>query len=204
MGMFGPSKNEIWQALSEEIRGTYEDGGFWKGSRVEGRHGSWLITLDTYTQNAGQTSITYTRMRAPFVNPSGFRFKIYKQGFFAELGKAFGGQDIEVGDSEFDGAYVIKGNDEDRVRQLFMNERIRYLIAAQPRVSMEIRADEGMLGPKFQEDENELYFLVPDVIKDIQRLKLLFDLFGEVLDTLVKTGIASDTAPSVQLFKENQ
>lgn len=204
MGIFGPSKNEIWQALSEEIRGTYEDGGFCKGSRVEARHGNWLITLDTYTQSTGNSSVTYTRMRAPFMNPSGFRFKIYRQGFFSELGKALGMQDIELGDSEFDGAYVIKGNDEDRVRQLFMNERIRLLINEQPRISMEIRSDEGMLGPKFGGDEAELYFLASGVIKDIDRLKLLFDLFGEVLDTLVRSGIAPDSTPNVRLYKENE
>ena len=56
-------------------------------------------------------------MRAPYVNPEGFRFTIYRKGIFSELGKLLGMQDIEVGDPEFDEAFIIKGNDEFKVRE---------------------------------------------------------------------------------------
>ena len=59
-------------------------------------------------------------MRAPYVNPEGFRFTIYRKGFFSDLGKLLGMQDIEVGDPEFDEAFIIKGNDEDRVRDALL------------------------------------------------------------------------------------
>ena len=55
-------------------------------------------------------------MRAPYVNPEGFRFTIYRKGLFSDLGKLLGMQDIEVGDPEFDEAFIIKGNDESKVR----------------------------------------------------------------------------------------
>lgn len=204
MGLFGPSKNEIWQALSEEIQATYDAGSFWTGSRVEARHNNWTITLDTYTQSGGNNSVTYTRMRAPFVNAGGFKFKIHKQGFFSGIGKALGGQDIEVGYPEFDGVYVIKGNDEDRVCQLFMNEKVRMLITSLTRIYMEIRPNEGMLGPKFAEDESELYFLISGVMKDLEQLKTLFELFSEVLDSMVNSGVALNVAPKVRLFKDSE
>ncbi len=199
MGLFGPSKDEIWKSISEEIQAAYEKGDFWHDSRIEARHGSWVLTLDTFTQSYGNSMITYTRMRAPFVNPSAFRFKIYKEGFFSGIGKALGGQDIEVGDPDFDGSFIIKGNDEERVRLLFQNQRIRTLILALPHVSMEIRAHEGAMGPVFANDEDELYFTVPDVLKDMEQIKILFDLFSEVLDTMVRSGMASDVPPTVTL-----
>lgn len=38
---------------------------------------------------------------------------------------------------------------------------------------------------------SELYFEVPDVIKDIDRLKKLYELFAEVLKELESIGVAS-------------
>ena len=116
MGWFGPSKDEVWRQLSEEIGAEFVEGGFWKGSKVQAHVGPWTVTLDTYTDRPARAHVTYTRMRAPYVNPEGFRFTIYRKGFFSDLGKLLGMQDIEVGDPEFDEAFIIKGNDEDRVR----------------------------------------------------------------------------------------
>ena len=40
-------------------------------------------------------------------------------GLFSPLGRALGMQDIEIGDAEFDRVFVLKGNDEAKVRQFF-------------------------------------------------------------------------------------
>lgn len=200
MGFFGPSKKEVWRQLSEEINGDMVDGGFWKGNRVEGRHNNWIIYLDTYTVSTGKSSITYTRMRAPFINKDNFFFKIYNSGFFSDVGKALGMQDIEVGYEDFDRDYVIQGNDENLVNKLFSNPEIRELITYQPRIKLEIKKSEGIFGPAFTENEGELYFLVTGVMKDIDLLKKLFELFSNVLDELELIGSASGEAPHVQLY----
>lgn len=200
MGLFGPSKREVWEQLTSEINAEVVDGGFWKGNRVEGRHNNWTIYLDTYTVSTGKSSMTYTRMRAPFVNSKDFYFKVYNTGVFSEIGKWLGGQDIEVGYELFDSEYVIQGSDENAVRTLFSNERIRSLIQELPRVKLEIKQSEGIFGPTFQENEGELFFLVPGVMKDINHLKRLFELFSEVLETLELIGIASGSAASTELY----
>ena len=48
------------------------------------------MTLDTYAVFTGKVVIVYTRMRAPYVNPSGFRFTVYRKGLFSEIGKWLG------------------------------------------------------------------------------------------------------------------
>ena len=75
-------------------------------------------------------------MRAPYVNPEGFRFTIYRKGILSELGKLFGMQDIEIGDPEFDEAFIIKGTDEARVQNLFADAKLRELIRAQPTIQL--------------------------------------------------------------------
>ena len=107
------------------------------------------------------------------VNAEGFRFTIYRRGFFSDLGKLLGMQDIEVGDPEFDEAFIIKGNDEDRVRVLFSNPKIRQLIQDQPKIRLTVKDSEGWFGPKFPENVDELHFEVVGVIKDVERLKQL-------------------------------
>ena len=195
MGWFGPSKDEVWRQLSEEIGAEFVEGGFWKGSKVQAHVGPWTVTLDINNDGESQS----TRIRAPYVNPEGFRFTIYRKGFFSNLGKLLGMQDIEVGDPEFDEAFVIKGNDEGKVCGLFANPKIRQMILAQQKIRLEVKDSEGWFGPKFPQDVDELHFQVLGVIKDVERLKALFDLFAAVLNQLCKIGSASKQKSGVDL-----
>ena len=124
MGIFGPNKDKVWRQVSDEIGAEFVEGRFWKGNRVEAHVAPWTITLDTHTVSTGHSHITYTRMRAPYVNnPEGLRFTLYRKGLFSELGKLLGMQDIEVGDPEFDEAFIVQGTDEFKVRELFDDAR---------------------------------------------------------------------------------
>ena len=145
--LFGPSRDEIWQQFATAVGGSFSEGGLWNGGKVEATHGQWTVVLDTYTVSTGKSSITYTRMRAPYVNPDGFQFNIYRQGIFSNLGKKLGMQDVTVGYSQFDEDFIIKGNSEEKLRRLFANRRIRELISAQPGINFSVRDDEpGVAG----------------------------------------------------------
>ncbi|WP_066716197.1 hypothetical protein [Clostridium sp. Marseille-P299] len=202
MGLFGPSQNEVWSQLSEEINGKFVKGSFFKGSRVELSHHPWTIYLDTYSVSTGKTTVIYTRMRAPFILSDNLYFKVYKKGIFSEMGKFFGMQDIEIGIQDFDEDYIIKGNKEDIIKKLFSNSRIRNLIKIQPRISLEIKEGEGIFGSGFKQNEGELYFQADRVITDIDLLKNLFELFGEMLGELNRLGCIGSEAPMVRLYKD--
>ncbi len=199
MGWFGRGKDEAWEQLCQEIGAELVPGGFWKGSKVQLHAGPWTIVLDTYTESSGDTSTTYTRLRAPFLNPSGFRFHLYRKGPFSGLGKLLGMQDIEVDEPEFDEAFIIKGNDEGTVRELLANPKVRQLIQAQPRIRLEIRDNEGWFGTKFPDDVDELHFLATGVIKDVALLKSLFALFTAVLEQLCHIRVSTKQHPGVSL-----
>jgi hypothetical protein len=199
MGWFGPSKDEVWRRLSQEIGAEYVEGGFWSSAKVQAHVGPWSITLDMHAVHMQHSHVTYTRMRAPYINPEGFRFTIYRKWLFSDLGKLLGMQDIEVGEPEFDEAFIIKGNDEERVRDLFANAQIRQMIQDQPEIRLEVKDSEGWFGPRFPEDVDELHFQVVGVIKDVERLKALFDLFAAVLDQLCRMGSAYKQEAGVEL-----
>ena len=193
--IFGPSQHEVWEALCQEIGADFIDGGFFKGTKVVAEIKEWVITLDTYTVSTGKTSTTYTRMRAPYLNKDGFKFRIYRKGIFSNIGKLLGLQDIEVGYPEFDDQFIIKGNDSDKLVSLFSNSRIRKLIEIQPDISLEVKDDEGWFGSEFPEGVDELYFQVPGIIKDMDRLKTLYFLFAEVLNQLCLIDSAYEDNP---------
>jgi hypothetical protein len=196
---FGPSKKEIWRQLSADLNARFVDGGVWKTDKVEATHGEWPVTLDTYAVSTGKTVIMYTRMRAPYVNPEGFRFTIYRRGFFSGVGKMLGMQDVEVGFEEFDNDFIIKGNDESKLRQLFANPKLRELIARQPDINFSVKDDEGWFGPTFPDGVDELAFVVVGVIKDVERLKQLYELFSVTLEALCRMGSAYETDPGVKV-----
>ena len=197
--LFGPNQDEVWRQLAQQIGAHYVDGGFLRGDRVEAKVKAWTVTLDTYTVSTGKSSVTFTRMRAPYVNPDGFRFRVYRKGFFSALAKGFGMQDIEVGEREFDEAFIIQGNEESKLRSLLANPRIRELLQAQPALHLEVKDSEGFFGPRFPPNVDELCFQVPGVIRDVALLEGLFDLFAEVLNYLCHLGSAYADEPKLTL-----
>jgi hypothetical protein len=64
-------------------------------------------------------------------------------------------------------------------------------------IRLEVKDSEGWFGPKFPEDADELHFQVIGVIKAVDRLKSLFDLFAAVLDQLCRIGLAYNLEPGV-------
>lgn len=201
--IFGPSRNEIWKQLANETGSRHVERGFWKSTKIEADHREWTITLDAYDQviSTGKSVVVipHTRLRAPYVNKDGFRFEIYRRGFFSDVAKWFGAEDVEVDQQPFDEDFVIKGNNHAQLKALFANEAIRNLLSAQPKVMFSVLDDEGWFGAKFPEGVDKLEFMVEGVIKDVDQLKSLYDLFAETLDHLCRIGSAYENDPQVAL-----
>jgi len=204
--IFGRRETEAWRQLCDETGAEFIQGGFGKSDKAMKKVKQWTITLDTYTASSGLDSGTkYTRMMAPYVNKDGFRFEIYCKGILSGIGKLFG-QDIEVGDPDLDRDFIIKGNDNSKVRTLFANPRIRQLIQSQPEIGLLVSPDiesvvknliSGRPSSTLPEAADVLRFQVPYVITDVARLKSLFELFQETLNHLCHMGSASEDDPKV-------
>jgi len=60
------------------------------------------------------------------------------------------------------------------------------ILEKQPQIHFTVKDNEGLFGASFPADTDELCFTVTGVIKDVDRLKQLFDLFAETLDQLCR------------------
>ena len=196
--IFGPSKNEIWSQIAADVGEEFIEGGFLKGSpALVYKHGEWQIRLDTYTKDSGNSNRTYTRVRAPFINKDELYFKIYREGFFSDIGKFLGMQDIKTGDPFFDEQFIIKSNNRKKLKLFLADPKMKELIQGQPKIHLEIRDDEGWFGADFPEGVDELYFECVGVIEETERLKSLFDLFSVSLMRLVQIDSAYEDDPEV-------
>lgn len=199
MGLFGPSQKEVWSEFAEEIEGKFIEGGIFKGNKIEARFENWTITIDTYTQSSGNTSQTYTRLRAPYKELQKLDFKVYKSGIFSGIGKALGMQDVIIGDSEFDENFIIKGSDDDKLKELLQLDKIRELISIESKIRIETKREKSLFSSKLPEDVNQLYFIGGGVIKDKERLTNIYFLAAFILKQLSQIGVAAQDNPQVEL-----
>ena len=137
--LFDPSREEIWRQLSAEIDGRYLPAGYVKEDKVQATHGEWTVTLDTYVVSSGKAAATYTRMRAPYVNPGGFRFTVYRRNMFSGSPSGSGCRIFRWTIRRSTGISSSKAPMRPRVRQLFSNPKIRELIARQPSIHLSVR-----------------------------------------------------------------
>ncbi|MFB3786078.1 MAG: DUF3137 domain-containing protein [bacterium] len=198
--LFGPSRDEVWRQLSREIGGQFQEGNTWKGGKVTAKTGEWTVTLDTCRIDSQYDHIVYTRLRAPYLNKDGFRFRIYRRGLFTAIEKMFGLQDVVVGYPLFDRDFVIQGNSEEKLKALFSNAWIRDWIEEQPSIFLEVRDDEGYFREAFPEGVDELVCLLEDPVMNRDQLKSLFDLFSETLNHLCHIGSAYENDPRLELM----
>ncbi|MCK9458901.1 MAG: hypothetical protein M0R80_04615 [Proteobacteria bacterium] len=116
-------------------------------------------------------------LKLSFLVPSddGFRFTIWPQDFADALMHFFGAQDVVIGDEEFDKAFVIKANDERRVKRLLESREIKSFLLAGRDLSIGTETSEGktylrMTANRTTETEPELNSLFSFFCTVIQRL----------------------------------
>ena len=199
MGLFGPSIKTAWTEFAKEIGGTYYSRGAFRRGYVSYHYKNWEIILDSYTVSDGETSTTYTRMRALFNNPFGFYFKIFRRNIFTRIGKLFGMKDIEIGDPDFDRDFIIKGNDRGKVGALLADFRLKKIMNQLGRVKLYIEKGKGYRGKRYPEGMSQLYMVQPGRITHKHTLRLYFQLFTTVLDDMANMGVTDKRSIEVEL-----
>ena len=167
-----------WQEFARQVGGEVVKARFFRPDTVVVKRDPWTITLDTRIESGGSpdfgatTTHIYTRLTARYVNRDGFQFSIRPTDEFSRLGKALGIR-FEVGDPDLDRRYLMKSNDEAKLRTLFANPRFSHLFRdVKYKLNLKVKGS------------NELCLEVPTRVTDPEELKSLLDLFAETLTQL--------------------
>jgi hypothetical protein len=177
-------KNNIWAEFSKEINGKFIKGYSWHSDRTEVEYNNWKIIFDNYTLWSGKYSTEMTRVIVPFISVDNFKFQIYRNSFLRKIEGLFGVQDVKIGRTDFDKAFVIKSNNVFKIKSLLQNQKIRRIIELQKEVNILISDQKGIWDEKLPENEFELSFFADGEIRDFECLKSLLNLFKEMIDSL--------------------
>ena len=113
-------QSETLKRLSSRVSGTVFDAGVFSEPVMEFPVGRHVGHLEFFGGSKNRSP--YTRIRVHVGRSPGI-LHILEQSFGQEFLKFFGTQDLEIGDPEFDRAYVIKATPRSLARSLFTPER---------------------------------------------------------------------------------
>ena len=196
---FREHEKEVWKKLSEEIGGRFnhEEKGDGRYDTVKAKVGPWTITLDIHSDASYAHEDIHTRLRAPYINPDGFRFNLFKASMWDELSTVFGGQDVEVGDAAFDDHFRVRASDEDKIKDLFDDTRLRELLLQEPSAHLYVRDSGVWWESEFPEGVDEIVLEVDGAIADLGRLERMYSIFAASLRGLCRIGSAYEKEPEI-------
>jgi hypothetical protein len=158
--------------LAMRIGGGVFDGGWFSEPALEFPIGSHTAHLEFF--GGSKHSSPYTRVRVQVGRASPGILHILEQGFGQEFLKLFGAQDLEIGDLDFDKAYVIKATPSTLAARIFSRERRREGM----RVVRSLRA---FSHPTFDVDAEVVTVMVRQYLRDENDLLLLMDAAKDFL-----------------------
>jgi len=194
---FRGQAGDVWHQLCRKLDGEFVEREGWRQDKVLVHVGRWTVTLDVHSEPGYKHETYYTRFRAAYINPDGFRFNIYHQSVWSGIAGLLGAQDVKTGHPEIDGAFVIKANDEKKIKLLLDNPELRRLLAAEPACHLQVRDSGDWFALQFPEGVDELVLEVEGRVESLERLERLYALFAETLHTLSHIGSAYEQDPNL-------
>ncbi len=118
-------RNRAWSEFSGLVGLTFEPGNIFSQPKASGTYRGHSLLLESFTRGAGRSRTTYTRLAVAVDNRSDINLGLYQEGMFSKIGKAFGSQDIQVGDPEVDQKFIIRSKPEEFAMRLFSSVNLR-------------------------------------------------------------------------------
>ena len=130
-----------------------------------------------------------TRVTAPLFIENHFTFKIYRKSILRNIEKFFGAQDVETGRNDFDSEFIIKSNNEYKVKALLQSQEVRNILLTLNEVNLEISDKKGVFEEQLPDDHYNLCYYTDGEITNVAQLKSLLKLFEAMLDKLSEMNI---------------
>ncbi len=184
---FGKDSSLVWRQFAKENKGAYLPD---SEHNVEYTYKSYAVAFSSYTYytvvGGNSYEKDYTRGIVEFFSPDNLKLTLTPQGIIDNIGKLFGSQDIIIGESQFDKKFMIKGNDEYKIQELFSDKSIQELLLELNVIRLEITNEGGLFDEKVKVNHSMIYFVSEEKIKHIDQLNKLSKLFAELITALTK------------------
>ena len=181
-------RDEVWTALAERHGAEPVAGRRGRLKQVCFRADPWVLVLDEYNAS-GESSSTYTRVRAAYRTRDEFRFRVYRRTMLSGIGRMFGMQDIEVGMPQLDRDYIVQSDSPGRVQALLLARDVAHPLETLRAGRFETRKlrRRGARGPVLR----ELVYQKQGVVRDPVVLETMIGLVRAALGHLARLGATS-------------
>ena len=184
------NRRDAFRAAASDLNATFLPGKRSSGDEVHLKHGPWQLRLDTYVQNNGQTSVTYTRARAFYAAKEDFTFCVSRRNALTWIAELFGFYGLVVGDQELEQKYTIKSSSAPWGRSLMTDRKLRELIMVQPSLRLEVRRLSWGQRRKRGDGVRAVAVQTTGVVTEPDRLANYVLLVANTLDQLLRIGAA--------------
>ena len=198
----------VWKEFAEEFAGTVTDAHPESSQtpisvQVPIKNTGWFLIYKVHPGLKAGTG--HTTVEAFYSSGSGFRFAVHPPKHGVRLDKVSGVRDVSTGDKRFDPNFLIKSNETNIARSIFLNQTVRDYIMAEPAIQIWVQNDEtdSSHSPRLLAGEQyTLCLKLPDIVDDFERLKLCYQLMELLLTYLSQVETAVAAASSVSGFAD--
>lgn len=194
-----PGKLEAWQEVARRLDGEVQLDRKEKPRRVTFPHDRWAIVLDSYTVSTGSSTATYTRVRALYEARSEFRLKVTRRNPFHALAPLFGVRGVPMGYGRFDRQFFVRSGGPDLAKSLLRGSGVGQRLLAHPSVSLAVTRPGKRIRKLVGESVGEVQLQKGGVVKEVALLSEMVTLCRDVLDHLLRLGVATDAPVPAEL-----
>ena len=116
-----------WAKAAKKLHLKFSPGTLFSSGRIHGRHKGHNISISTFTRSSGKSSTTYMKYIITYNKKIPAVFTLTKQSFIHGLGKLFGMQDVELGDSSFDDNVLVHGKNPAAIARFLTAPRRKHI-----------------------------------------------------------------------------
>ena len=154
---------EAWGRFAMNSGLIMNQGGMFSTPRVTGDYKGFDYLLYTFSKGSGKSRTTYTGITMNFPKYIDCHLHVYQEGFFSKIGKALGGQDIQIGNREFDDAFMIKSQTPGKVDRILTPDLMRNMLNGKHLINMSISG-------------NGIHYEQVGIIKDVANLTYISEI----------------------------
>ena len=175
----GDTEDEVWKQITADL--DTEEDLFEYYALIEQGNREIKLAIDIDLGGGFEGGYETTSFTALLPNYHGFKFAIHEDSFIDDIGKFFGLQDVEVGYPELDRHLIIKTNDEDKVKTVFADSKVRAIFEKLQDFDFGIRHHHD---DDSDSEQNFLELNIDDGITNPIVLRKLYNAFFTVLVTI--------------------
>ena len=186
--LFGPSNETVLQRLAEQWGRPVTDGGLLGNDSLTFNYRGFKCAIVAESEyNAGTRCTTRCiDFIADYRPADEFQLRIENEGILSGLSKLFGTTDFEIGDQDYDRAFLLDSNNNQRLKDICDKCGIKGAMLQAGSCELTTQ-DPGWLS-NIPEGMRRLRYRIEGEIEKVTALNLQLQAFGDILDGLVETG----------------